>query len=42
MAPWEVLLAANLLKHEQYDLLSAACPHLSPDREPGSFYMRKL
>lgn len=39
---WEILLALNMLKHERYDLLAAACPNLAPDREPGSFYIRKL
>lgn len=39
---WEVLLALNLLKHEQYDRLKAAAPHLHESREPGSFYMRRL
>ncbi len=38
---WEVLLALNLLKHERYDQLKAACPHLDAGREPGSFYMRR-
>jgi hypothetical protein len=38
---WEVLLAVNMLKHDHYDALKAACPHLAPDREPGSFYLRR-
>ncbi len=38
---WEVLLSLNLLKHERYDLLKAAAPHLHEGREPGSFYMRR-
>jgi hypothetical protein len=38
---WEVLLAANQLKHERYDELERVCPHLDPAREPGSFYMRR-
>ena len=39
---WEVLLAANQLKHDHYDLLKAKCLWLTEDREPGSFYIRKL
>jgi hypothetical protein len=38
---WEVLLAANQLKHDAYDELKRVCPHLHKAREPGSFYMRR-
>jgi hypothetical protein len=38
---WEVLLAVNMLKHEKYEQLKTACPHLDEKREPGSFYMRR-
>lgn len=38
---WEVLLAANQLKHERYEELERLCPHLDHGREPGSFYMRR-
>jgi hypothetical protein len=40
-AEWEVLLAANQLKHEAYDELKRVCPHLHQAREPGSFYLRR-
>jgi hypothetical protein len=38
---WEVLLAANMLKHEHFDLMKSKCIWLTADREPGSFYMRR-
>ena len=39
---WEVLLAANMLKHEHYDLMRSKCIWITPEREPGSFYMQRL
>jgi hypothetical protein len=39
---WETLLALNMLKHDRYQQLKSACPHLHEGREPGSFYMRRL
>jgi methyltransferase family protein len=39
---WEVIGALNLLHHEHRDRLQRVCPYLTADREPGSFYMRKL
>ncbi|MFN3946427.1 MAG: class I SAM-dependent methyltransferase [Allosphingosinicella sp.] len=36
---WTVMLGVNMMKHEQYDLLKRTCPHLTPEREPGSFYL---
>jgi hypothetical protein len=41
-ASWRVIGALNLLQHRHYEALRFACPHLTPDREPGSFYMRKI
>ncbi len=38
----EVLFANNMMKHNAYAEMARACPHLTPDREPGSFYMRRL
>lgn len=38
---WEVIGALNYLHHHQYDKLKAVAPFLTPDREPGSFYIRK-
>ncbi|HMB75374.1 MAG TPA: class I SAM-dependent methyltransferase [Kiloniellaceae bacterium] len=38
---YEVVLALNHLKHERYAELNAAFPRLTPDREPGSFYIRR-
>ena len=37
---YEILAALNLLKHRHYDALKAACPYLTPDRDPVSFYFR--
>ena len=37
---YEVIGALNYLKHSQYDRLKEVCPYLTPEREPGSFYMR--
>ena len=39
---WKVIGAVNFLFHEHYPELQAACPFLSPDREPGSFYIEKM
>jgi Methyltransferase domain len=37
---YEVIGALNYLTHNHYDQLKNVCPYLTPDREPGSFYMR--
>lgn len=37
----EVLLGVNMMMHEMPALLASACPHLNPEREPGSFYFRR-
>jgi hypothetical protein len=39
---FEVLLALNMLKNERYAELNAVCPYLDPQREPGSFYIRRV
>ena len=39
---FEVVLALNHLKHQHYDKLAAAFPKVTPDREPGSFYIRRI
>lgn len=38
---WKIIGALNFLKHTHYDALKRACPYLKPEREPGSFYIRK-
>ena len=38
---WRVVAALNYLQHNHYDALKAAAPFLTPDREPGSFYLLK-
>ncbi len=37
---YEIIAAVNFLKHHHYEALQKACPYLTKDREPGSFYMR--
>ena len=39
---WRILGALNLLRHRHFDALRRACPYLTADREPGSFYMQKV
>ncbi|MGO9995999.1 MAG: class I SAM-dependent methyltransferase [Steroidobacteraceae bacterium] len=38
---WTIISALNFLKHRHFDALKKVCPYLSPDREPGSFYIQK-
>ncbi len=38
---WEVLGALNLLHHRHFERLRRVAPFLTPDREPGSFYLRR-
>jgi hypothetical protein len=37
---YEVVAALNHLKHHQYEAFRAVCPYLTPEQEPGSFYLR--
>lgn len=39
---WKVIGALNLLRHRHFDALQRVCPYLTPDREPGSFYMQRV
>jgi hypothetical protein len=39
---WKVIGALNFLRHRHYAALEAKCLRLTPDREPGSFYIQKL
>ncbi|NNE09632.1 MAG: class I SAM-dependent methyltransferase [Gemmatimonadetes bacterium] len=39
---WEILGALNLLAHDHFDRLQSVAPFLTREREPGSFYMRKV
>lgn len=39
---WEIVGALNYLHHRYPDELKTVCPFLTPDREPGSFYIRRL
>jgi len=40
---YEIVLAVNYLKHHYFEKIAAKCPVLGqqPDREPGSFWMRR-
>ena len=38
---WKIIGALNYLQHNYYQDLKAACPYLTQDREPGSFYIQK-
>jgi hypothetical protein len=38
---WKVIGALNYLHHNYYQNLEAACPFLTQDKEPGSFYIQK-
>jgi hypothetical protein len=37
---YEVVAALNQLKHAHYDSLKDVCPYLTPQHEPGSFYLK--
>lgn len=39
---WEIIGALNYLQHNHYAELKRVAPYLSPEREPGSFYLRKI
>jgi predicted O-methyltransferase YrrM len=39
---FEVLISLNYLKNEHFDKLKDACPFLTNEREPGSFWIKKL
>jgi len=39
---WRILGALNLLHHRHFDALRRACPYLTAEREPGSFYMQRV
>jgi Methyltransferase domain len=38
---WKILGALNYLHHNYYDELKSIAPFLTPDGEPGSFYIQK-
>jgi hypothetical protein len=39
---WKILGALNYLHHSHYEKLKSVAPFLTPDREPGSFYIQKI
>lgn len=38
---WEIMIAGNMMFHEQRALVEACCPFLDPAREPRSLYIRR-
>ncbi len=40
-ACWHVIGALNYLHHSCFDELRSVAPYLTPEREPGSFYIRR-
>lgn len=39
---WQIIGALNYLHHNHYESLKNVAPYLEKDREPGSFYIKKL
>lgn len=39
---WKIIGALNFLCHNYYEKLKSVAPSLTPDEEPGSFYIKKL
>ena len=39
---WKIIGALNYLHHNAYQDLKAIAPYLTPDREPASFYIKKV
>ena len=39
---WKIIGALNFLHHHYYDKLKTVAPSLTPDKEPGSFYIQKI
>jgi hypothetical protein len=39
---WKIIGALNYLHHHHYEQLKSVAPFLAPEREPGSFYIRKI
>ena len=39
---WKILGALNYLHHNNYDALKSVAPFLTREREPGSFYIKKI
>ncbi len=39
---WKIIGSLNYLHHSHYKELNKVCPFLTPEREPGSFYLQKI
>jgi hypothetical protein len=39
---WKIIGALNYLHHNHYEKLKSVAPFLTPDREPGSFYIQRI
>lgn len=38
---WQIIGSLNYLHHRYFEKLKTVCPFLTPDREPGSFYIQR-
>ncbi|MCP3873875.1 MAG: class I SAM-dependent methyltransferase [Desulfobacteraceae bacterium] len=38
---WKIIASINYLHNNHYSALKKTCPFLTPDKEPGSFYIQK-
>jgi hypothetical protein len=39
---WKIIGALNFLHHNHYEEFRSVAPFLSPEREPGSFYIQRI
>lgn len=39
---WKIIGSLNYLHHNHYEKLKSIAPFITPDREPGSFYIKKI
>lgn len=39
---WKIIGALNFLQHHHHEQLKAVAPYLTPERNPGSFYIQKV
>lgn len=39
---WKIIGALNYLHHNHYEVLKSVAPFLTPNREPGSFYIQRV
>ena len=39
---WKIIGSLNYLHHNYFESLKKVCPFLTPDKEPGSFYIQRI